>query len=164
MIYAFNASEILQMAVNIEQNGITFYKTAQDKIEDPDVQKIFQYLEQAEIEHKTKFEVLKSMFSSSQPGETVWDPDNELDQYLQMMAGQHIFTNKTVTEKRLAEIGTAEDALAMAIQFEKDSIVFYSILEDAVGEQGARQQVGQLVKEEKNHLRTLALKLRRLKK
>ena len=163
MIYAFQANEILQMAIDVEENGLVFYELAQEKVEDAEVKEIFQFLAREEKDHKKNLESLKATLPKSAKAETVWDPNHEMAEYLRMMAGMHVFKTAGSSEKYLEHVKNAEDALNMAIQFEKDSIIFYLSLEEAVEDQQARRKVAQLVKEEQQHLKKLALKLNTLK-
>ena len=164
MIYAFDASEIIQMAVDVEENGVVFYRLAQEKIEDPEVKEIFRFLAQEEEAHIKTFESLKATLPGSAKKGTVWDPNNEMAEYLRMMAGMHVFKATGSSEKYLEPVKNAEDALNMAIQFEKDSIIFYLSLEEAVEDEPARRKVAQLVKEEQRHLKKLSMKLRALRR
>ena len=163
MIYGFNAAEVFKIAVEIEENGRLFYEKAQAKTDDVEVKKILAGLALEEIEHKKRFTVLKDELPASTAESTVWDPDNEIDQYLKMMADMHVFRSEDEVEARLAEIKNAAQALKLAIQFEKDSIVFFAEMQNLAENEASRQKIGQLVKEEQGHLRKLAAELRRLK-
>ncbi|MBW1920541.1 MAG: hypothetical protein JRI81_10005 [Deltaproteobacteria bacterium] len=44
----------------------------------------------------------------------------------------------------------------MAIDFEKDSIVFFLLMQDNTDEKTGKKLVGQLLKEEQEHLRKLS--------
>jgi len=163
MIYAFNANEILQMAIDIEENGLVFYEQAQERLDDPEVKEIFRFLAEEEKVHKKEFESLKATLPESAKAETVWDPNNEMAQYLDMMADMHVFKNAGVSGKYFDYVKRAEDALNMAIQFEKDSIIFYLSLEEAVEDSEARRKVTELINQERQHIKTLVMKLRQLK-
>ncbi|MBI4775494.1 MAG: ferritin family protein [Deltaproteobacteria bacterium] len=164
MIYAFNANEILQMAIDVEENGLVFYELAQEKVEEPEVKDIFRFLAGEERAHKKQFESLKAALPESAKAETVWDPNDQMVQYLQMMADLHVFGKAGVSEKYLEHVKSTEDALNMAIQFEKDSIIFFLSLEEAVEDRQARLKVMDLINEERQHIKKLALKLRQLRR
>ena len=163
MIYGFNANEVFQMAIEIEDNGRRFYEKVQDIVDDPRTIDIFAMLAQAEIEHKERFSRLKAELPEQTKETTVWDPDNETDQYLKMMAGMHVFRASDGVEKSLARVKTAEDALLLAMGFEKDSIVFFLSMQDATEEKKGRELLGQLVHEEMGHLKKLSLELKKLR-
>ena len=156
MIFNFNALEVFQIAVKIEENGRVFYENAQNRVDDAEVQKLFKDLALQEIEHKKKFEELKAKLPPQTTSPTVWDPENEMDQYLKMMADGHVFGPGSDVDTQLKQIKNASDALKMAIQFEKDSVIFFLSMEEMTEEQQGRKFIGLLVKEEQEHARLMA--------
>ncbi|MBF0550156.1 MAG: ferritin family protein [Deltaproteobacteria bacterium] len=162
MIYGFNAGEVFQMAIEIEENGKVFYDQAGQKITDPQVKALFAALAQEEVTHKAKFISLKDKLPADATGQTVYDPENEINQYLKMMADLNVFrTDKRVADQ-VAGIKGAADAVHLAMQFEKDSIVFFLTMQDSTEEPQGRQLIGQLVKEEQQHLKRLSIQLKKL--
>jgi rubrerythrin len=162
MIFGFNASEVFEIAIAIEENGKRFYEEAQGLVDDVAVKKLFEELALQEVEHKKKFESLKAQLPGEATTPTTWDPDNKLSDYIRMMADQHVFLTDEGLDGRLAQIKSSRDALKLAVEFEKDSVIFFlSMQEVAEGKKG-RELIGILVKEEQEHLRRLSLELRRL--
>jgi rubrerythrin len=161
MIYGFNASELFQVAIDIEENGRRFYEKAKDLIKSPEVKSLFAMLAKEEVAHKALFASLKAQLPESASEPTVWDPDNESEQYLKMMADMHVFRADMNLDQLLEEVQSAEDALSLAIRFEKDSVTFYLAMKDETESEKGREQIDQLVEEEKRHLRTLSMALRK---
>ena len=159
MIYSFNAGEVFKIALDIEENGRQFYEKAQKKTDDLAVKQIFQELGLEEIKHKEKFSELMAELPEATTGSTVWDPDNEVDQYLKMMADMHVFRKGDNVDKKLESVDNAEEALLLAIQFEKDSIVFFAEMQTLSEDKLAKDRIGQLVQEEQGHLKRLSLQL-----
>lgn len=164
MIFCFNAAEVFRIAIAIEENGKAFYEKARNAIEDPEVRNLFADLAQEEIGHRTRFEEMKNRFAAVTSAPPVEDPENQLDAYLQMMADQHVFRSSSELDSNLARIRTAEDALRLALQFEKDSVIFFLGMQEATCEGKDRDLIGLLIKEEQDHVRRLALQLLRLKR
>ena len=162
MIYGFNAGEVFEIAIEIEENGRLFYEKAQAKADDEEVKKVFASLGAAEVEHKQRFADLKSQLPEPSTKSEVWDPDNETDQYLKMMADMHVFREGQGVEAELDKISSAEEALKLAIQFEKDSIIFFLSMQDFTKDEQSRGLIGQLVKEEQEHLKLLTRQLKNL--
>jgi rubrerythrin len=161
VIYGFNASEVFQIAIDIEENGRRFYEKAMGLSDDHEVKAVFAALAQEEAGHLEKFKDLKSQLPEAASGDTVWDPENEVDQYLQMMADMNVFRSDVDMEEKLSLVGSVEDALKLGIQFEKDSIIFFLSMQEATAENKGRKSIDQLVNEEKEHLKRLSLELRR---
>ena len=131
-------------------------------IKDPEVQKLFAELAQEEIKHKEKFTTLKGQLPASTGAGAVFDPNHELDLYLKMMADQHVFISSDGVEAQLDRIKNGTDALKMAVEFEKDSVIFFLTMQDATEEAQGKAFIGSLVKEEQEHLRRLVLELKRI--
>jgi len=159
VIYGFNANEIFQIAIEIEGNGKFFYEKAMEIIDDPDVKELLAFLAQEEAEHLKKFTELKAQLPKTATEDTIWDPEHEMNKYLQMMANMHVFRSDFDVEKELSRLKNSEDVLKLGIQFEKDSIIFFLTMQDVTEEKKGRESIGQLVNEEKKHLEKLSLEL-----
>ena len=162
MSFEFNADEVFQMAIEIEQNGRVFYEKACDKIADNEVKAIFRELAQAEVEHAAAFAKMKAALPASDKEQMVWDPDDQLNQYLAMMAGREVFKKTKSVDDYLAEVKNAEDALNLALQFEKDSIVFYLTMKERTAEGHGKDQLNRIIQEELAHHQRLSLELLRI--
>jgi rubrerythrin len=162
MIYPFNASEAFKIAISIEENGLRFYNQAADKLSTGPVAELFRNLAKEEEIHKAVF---KKMFEALPPPTSpgTFDPENETDQYLQMMASFHVFKqNDQAVDQALSSIKTEKEALKLAMNFEKDSVVFFVQLKNASAEIGDKVSVDSLISEEAGHLRKLAIIYNRL--
>lgn len=164
MSFNFNAVEVFKIAVKIEENGKKFYDRGLKIVDEPGVRKLFEELAAQEVEHKKKFESLLAQLPAQAGAPTVWDPDNDLDRYIKMMADEHVFNSDAGVEAELAKLKGVEDALKLAMDFEKDSVLFFLTMEDATESEKGREQIRLLVKEEQEHLRRLTMELRRIKK
>jgi rubrerythrin len=162
LIYGFNANEVFQIAIDMEGNGKFFYEKAMEIIDDPDVKELLAFLAQEEGEHLKKFTELKAQLPKTATEDTIWDPEHEMNKYLQMMADMHVFRSDFDVEEKLSRVKNPEDVLKLGIQFEKDSIIFFLTIQDATEEKKGQELIGQLVDEEKKHLNKLSLELGKL--
>lgn len=162
MSYGFNAAEVFKIAIQIEENGKKFYEEGLKVISDPGVQALFKDLALQEVGHKERFQTLLSQLPGDASSATVWDPDNELDQYLKMMADQHVFVTSDSLKAQLAAVKDVVSALRLAMDFEKDSVLFFLTMEDAAETKKGQEFIRTLVKEEQEHLKRLTLELRRI--
>ncbi len=162
MLFCFNAAEVFQIAIEIERNGKAFYDKAQKLIQDAEVTALFADLANQEVEHEKRFEMLKSQLPQAATAATVSDPNDELAGYLRMMAEQHVFVSSAGVNEQLAQIKSSVDALKLAIQFEKDLVLFFLTMQDATCDEKGRELIQLLVKEEQEHLKRLSLQLRKL--
>ncbi len=164
MMFGFNAEEVFDIAINIEENGKAFYTKAISMIENEGVKKLFEELAQEEEKHKARFIELKNALPPKAKEPTVPDPSGELSSYIEMMAKEHIFSKPENMEKELGKISSVEEALRLAIQFEKDSVIFFISMKEATEHTKGRELIDLLIKEEQEHVKKLSLALRNLKK
>src|SRR5271169_2810773 len=147
MGYGFNAGEVFKVAIQIEENGRKFYEDSQKNIESSEVRALFADLALQEIGHKRKFETLLAQIPPESTAPAVWDPENEIDQYVKMMADLHVFVSSAIVKKRVDGIRDAFDALKLAIEFEKDSVLFFLSIREAASGKNDREFINSLVKE-----------------
>lgn len=161
-MFDFNADEVFRMAMDIEENGRVFYEKAVLRIDDDEVKAIFGELATAEAEHYRFFASLRQRLPEAARKQNLYDTQEDLHQYLTMMAGQHVFQTKKSVEEYLTQVHSAVDALNLALGFEKDSIVFYLTMKARTEAGSGRDQIDALVNEELVHHRRLSLELLRL--
>lgn len=162
MLFGFNAAEVFDIAINIEENGKTFYTRAAQMVNDANVKTLFQQLAQEEEVHKARFMELKKLLPPQAKEATVPDLSNESDLYIKMMADEHIFSSAAGVEEELKKVSSIQDALRLAIQFEKDSVLFFVSMKEATDDTKGREMIDLLIKEEQEHVKRLSLALRRV--
>lgn len=158
MTYDFNADEIFEMAQEIERNGAKFYRNAIEKVSNPAEQKLLSDLAEMEDEHEKTFAVLRKTLSEKEKGGTVFDPNDEATLYLRALADTRVFFEKEL------DISSMEKILKTAISAEKDSIVFYLGMKDAVPENLGKDKIDAIIKEEMGHIKLLSKELLAAKK
>ena len=163
MSITFNAFEIFEMAEQIERNGVKFYRKAAEIFTDRDISQTLLEFADMEVEHEKTFADMRKQLSSKQRELITFDPENEVTLYLQAMAGGHVFDLKKDMSLQLTGEESIEDVLKMAIQAEKDSIVFYTGLIKFVPAPAGREKVEDIIGEEQGHIVVLSRKLAALK-
>ncbi len=143
----FNASEIMQFAIRIEENGQTFYKLMAEKLKDKKIKELFEYLAQQELIHRQIFKKMADELETYEPAQSF---PVEYFQYLRAYADEHIFT-KAKTGKIMADrIKSAEEALDFALSAELDSILYYLEAKNLVADY-EKSKLDQVVEEERRH-------------
>ncbi len=155
MSITFNAFEIFEMAEQIERNGVKFYRKAAQSISDQDVRQTLLDLADMEAEHEETFAGMRKQLSDRERELRVFDPENEVALYLQAMASGHVFDLKKDPGEQLTGTETVEDILKLAIDAEKDSIIFYLGLKDFVPAKAGKDRVEAIIKEEMGHIAVL---------
>ena len=158
MRYDFNADEIFEMAEQMERNGEKFYKSAAAKVGDEAHKKLLLDLAAMEVDHEKTFKAMRSDLKASEKSTTVFDPEGEAALYLRALVDTRVFFEKKV------DVSSMEKILKAAIEAEKDSIVFYLGMKNAVPEKLGKDRIEGIIKEEMGHIRLLSRELAQLKK
>ena len=162
MALDFNADEIFQIAEQIEQNGARFYRGAARLDFDEDTQKRLLELAEMEDAHEKTFAAMRAGLSGREVASTVFDPHGEVANYLKAMADSYVFQKSASPEDLLAG-KSIEEILKLAIGLEKDSIVFYLGIKEAVPGKSGRGKIENIIKEEMSHVTLLSNELKGLK-
>lgn len=158
MSFVFNADEIFEMALKIEQNGEKFYRDSAAKIADPDSVRLLLKLADMEVEHQSTFKGMQSALSAADKKAMTFDPNHEAGLYLASLANTKVFFEKDIDTPALEGIFKA------ALAAEKDSIAFYLGMKDLVPAGSGREKVEEIIREEMRHIRILGERLAALKK
>ena len=126
MHYAFNAAEVFDVAIQIELNGVAFYRKAAQYASDEAFRKELLGLGEMEQEHVARFTELKRDLVGEQ-GEAEWfDPAGEAARYLEAFAAGNVFNVTDDASKALTEQPSARDILDFANEAGVDLIVIAS--------------------------------------
>ncbi len=146
MAILFDPSEVFQLAIRIEENGEKFYRSMADKLQDPEVKKLFAFLADEEVVHKNFYKDILSKIDTFEPYESY---PGEYFSYLRAYANNIIFSEKNF-EVKLEEISDALSAIDFAIKAELDSILYYQEIKKLVpGKKHA--QIDEIIEEERRH-------------
>jgi len=157
----FNAEEVLAMAERIERNGQGFYLQASRAVDRSDVSKLLADLGVWEKGHEVLFTDMRSKLSEEERRRTAIDPYNEAALYLAAVADSHVFARKDLDPASMLREGiSAGEIIDLALQFEKDSILFFLGLQRMVPERLGADKVQKIIDEEVSHMAFLE-KIRR---
>ncbi|MCL5058173.1 MAG: ferritin family protein [Actinobacteria bacterium] len=151
-ILDFTGGEIIDLATEIEKAGKSFYEAAAHKVEVPEVSALFKALGNEEDKHIRDFQALKDHLEGSFAPEESYP--GEYRDYLKAIIDNHVFNIKNV-EELVRGVVVAREALAVALRFEKDSILIFQEFMKVVDEPG-RAIVQKLIDQEKEHIGLLA--------
>ena len=157
MMYDFNADDIFEIAEQMERNGAKFYRTAAAAVSDDSAKAFLEKLAAMEDDHEKTFSRMRAQLSEGEKTSTLWDPEGESVRYLRALADTRVFFEKEIDTSSMKAI------LKDAITAEKDSIVFYLGMRDAVPENLGRSRLDDVIKEEMGHIRLLSKELTALK-
>jgi rubrerythrin len=153
MSYDFNADDVFEMAEQLERNGGKFYRTAAQSTADADNKNFLLELAAMEDQHEKTFRSMRAELTAKEKASTVFDPRGEAALYLRALADTRVFFEKEM------DVSSMKEIFKSAIAAEKDSIVFYLGIKEAVPESLGKGRLENIIKEEMGHIRLLSKKL-----
>ena len=148
----FAGSEIVELGIQIEKNGLDFYDTLFKQSKNESAAKIFRYLAGEEEKH---IKVFQGILDKTEKYEPQGLDSEDYFAYMSALAGEYIFTQKDKGKEIAKKIRSDKEAVDMGIRFEKDSIIFYEGIKRIVPEYDFKMVEGLIVQEQK-HLRQLS--------
>ncbi|MDD4241567.1 MAG: ferritin family protein [Smithellaceae bacterium] len=147
----FTANDIVEVAVRIEENGITFYNFAEKIAKTEDAKKLFAQLALAEAAHKRTFEKLLSQIETYTPPERY---AGEYADYLRNYVDNNLIFTKDVMDKQLSQVTDTVGAFDFAMQRELDSILYYHEVKNLVPA-AQHEAIEKIIEEERKHYQML---------
>ncbi len=153
----FEASDIVEVAVRIEENGANFYRYAVQLAGKEEVKALFQRLAEEEVKHRQTFAAILAGMSRNLPPEGY---DGEYAAYLHDYVDNHLVFTAEAFAAELAKLRNEAAALDFAIQRELDSIHYYREMREMLPA-GECAAIDRIIAEEKEHfIRLSALRKR----
>jgi rubrerythrin len=147
------------MAMEIEKSGKAFYQTVLESAPDDATRELFSFLAKEEQRH---FDIFKDL--SSKSGNLVIQSEDweEISEYIKATTDSRFFIGEDKAIKYAKNAKNVEDAIDIAIGFEKDTLLFFYELLNVTPE-GSKDSAQKIVNEEKRHIRLLSDKRKELK-
>jgi rubrerythrin len=152
MVYHFNADEIFEMAIRIEENGARFYRKAAGFQSDSNNREMLEKLAAMEDQHQFTFKKMRERLSEADKAATVFDPKNEASEYLSAMADAHGGEGSPAVADSLTGKESIAEIVDIAIGLEKESILFYIGLKDMIPPKYGQDKLEKIIKEERSHI------------
>jgi rubrerythrin len=145
----FAAEEILDMAIRIEQNGEAVYRSAVEKIANPALISLLEWMADEEVKHAEWFLELKTEAATLAKSPFVQEMGRE---FINDILGEQSFSLKEVD---FSQIDRINDLIDILIEFEEDGILFYEMLQPFIQDQETLAQLNKIIAEEKRHIEQL---------
>ncbi len=150
----FNAREVFEIAERIERNGYKFYRKAANGVDDSSIKSFLESLASMEEQHEQLFHSLKLKVTDT-PDNDFPDLDDQLGQYLNSFADGRIFEVAQLPENKIGPESSLEDIFEVAIDFERNSVVFFTLIKQTVPDSLGKEKIDFIIKEEIKHIATL---------
>jgi len=148
----FKASELVEFAVQIENNGETFYRAAAKKTKKDNVKNILLYLADEEVKHAKAYKEMLKSVETYKPAEVYTE---EYFRYLRAYADQHIFVKKTDIEEKAESRRGYKEAIDVGLVAEIESILYYLEMRNFVPD-NEKSIIDKIIEEERSHYTKLS--------
>lgn len=146
--------EILEVAVQMEADGMKFYSQAAKNASDGEMKAMLLSLAEWEEKHYEQFSKIKDEVVNS--SDAIVSPDNEAALYLDAFVTGAIFDANANPFEYLTEKSSLSEILKIAIALEKDAVCYYLGIKMTVSGQKSKDKVEQIIKEEMEHIKILS--------
>jgi len=163
MVQYLNEDEVYRVGMCIEQAGLDFYTRMAEKADSPETRRVFQRLAKDEKAHLAYFESMEIKTAGGM-GAAPADQDEDLSRYVCSIVDGGIFRSLSQMEKLGRMKFDPESALELALQVEKDAVLYYSEAHRANKKRAAREALERLIDEEKGHVVQIQKRLEALRK
>lgn len=152
----FNIDEVFEIAEQIERNGAFFYTMAAERFPEYSKKAIFTKLADMEKEHEKRFHNLRMEVTKKEKEISEFlDPTGEAAKYLQSIANSKVFDLRADPTVKFKDVRSVTELLRVAIDVEKDSIIFYLGIKESIPQALGRDKIDLIVKEEMGHVQIL---------
>lgn len=148
MSIVFSPEELLKIATEIEKQGTAFYETLAGTAPTSALKMTFRELAEMERQHEEMFRRM---------GGSAFNITEQLEgyeEYLQALLDNAVFPDEATARKVAVNTREVTTALDIAINAEKDSIIFYAYLLEVLPSPSA-DVVRQITSEERKHFTQL---------
>ncbi|GBE31911.1 rubrerythrin [bacterium BMS3Bbin05] len=141
----FSIREAIEMAIQTEKMGYNFYSVMAEKHkENGELSKLFDTLAKKEQVHEKRFTELRDIIGEKEPED--W---GEVAPYMRAIVESAFFLGKENATMHMQNIQDVRAAVSFAIAFEKETLLFFHGIKDAVKE---RDIIDEVINEEKSHI------------
>jgi len=157
----FSLNEILELAIQIEKSGYKFYDLALNRKNlSESIKTLLERLRDEEINHERVFKNLRTNEDLMLMGDQVdWQ---SAASYLKAISDSHIFSNPDAAIKLATEAKDEQEILENAIQFEKDTLLFFHSIDMKTENENSKKILKTIINEEVNHVMVLKEQLNKL--
>jgi rubrerythrin len=150
----FSIGEIIDLAIQIERNGERVYRNALRHVSNQSLTSLLQWLADEEAEHAKWFSGLKPVLAETPVGKELEEMGRAM---LEKALGEHSFS---LQETDFSTTDEADDLIKRAIEFQKDTVLFYHMLHSFIDNEETLDKLKKIIHEEERHAQVLEELLR----
>jgi rubrerythrin len=137
----FTIGDIIDLAIQIEENGEKVYRKAAREISNSSISSLLLWLAGEEVKHAKWFSELKEKVNETAQDPRIEETGNRI---LQGVLGDQSFSLRDV-----------DYLLKAAIEFQEDTVLFYEMIQAFIDEKETLNHLDTIIQGEKDHIRLL---------
>ena len=149
MFHVFSDLEGIRIAIEMERRGESFYRRAAKVSKSDNTVQMLLSLANDEMHHKAEFERLYKAESEAGMSDKAYD--DETNAYLTAIAAEVVFPQGLMGLKSEGFENPAA-VLNHAITSEKDSILFYTEMQNHTADERAKAVFSEIIRQERGHM------------
>jgi rubrerythrin len=118
----FSAAEMVEIAVQLEQNGQAFYQAAANQTHNDEVKHLLDFLATEEQRHERVF---REMLPEEKEHRPAQEYPGQKSAFVQALLEERLLPADEIVARVLPGLKSDAEALDFALGFEKDTILFY---------------------------------------
>ena len=142
----FEIREVLDIAIRLEKNGEMVYRNAIEKISKPELISLLKWMIDEEVRHAKWFSDLKENIETRSENPFAEEMGREL---LSELIGEQSFS---LGETDFSAVHDLNDLIGIFIEFEKDTVLFYEMLQPFIEDKQVLNQLKEIIAEENSHI------------
>ncbi|MGD9042669.1 MAG: ferritin family protein [Desulfobacterales bacterium] len=142
----FSIQEILDLAIRLEQNGEAVYRNEAAKLSRPDLVSLLAWMADEEAKHGRWFSDLKHRLETESINPFMEEMGREI---FSDLLGEKSFSHQEVD---FSKINQPHDLIAVFIEFEQDTVLFYETLKPFIEDNDTLNNLEKIILEENNHI------------
>ncbi len=145
----FTMDDLLEIAIKMEKNGESIYADSVGKIDSRQLKETLEWMAAEEAGHAKWFSHLRNDLKLKVDESNL---KQMVPKVLQDMMGEKTLS---LEEVDFSTINTVDDLFKTFIGFEKDTIIFYELLEMFIEDPAVLDGLKTIIREEKKHIQAL---------
>ena len=145
----FSGRDLIDIAIKIEENGEKVFRDSLQKISNPSLALMLQWLADEELRHAQWFSELKEKTG-------IMPDDPKLEEIgakmLRDVLGNQAFS---LNDMSFSTIDATNSLLEHAIEFERDTVLFFEMIQPLIQEGESADTLNKIIQEERLHIQTL---------
>ena len=137
------------MAILLEKNGEAVYRRAIKEVSEPELASLLAWMADEEVKHARWFSNLKNTFPSGSRNPIGEQMSHEL---FKDLLDKQTFS---LEDTDFSQVQRNSDLITLFIEFERDTVLFYGMLEPFIKEPDIQGQLKEIIAEENRHIARL---------